>query len=467
MVVVASLLLADRLPRFYQGDSIAYMTTGLNGWVPFDRSWAYGYGSRWLVVVTHSTAALIAAQALLLLGAIVLLSSAFAGRRHAHGMALAFVLVATLDPLNEAYARFWLSDTPAAAFFLAWVALIPIVLREPKPRWLVLSLSLLVLASVFVRVAYAPVELGTLLICLVLALVRRRNGGRSWRRLVALCLLPVIAAGLLAAANSRVSISDLRGKLFLNRASDLYTMIVFLPALTYEDFIRGGVKLTHPEFDRLQLGLYDGREVQMWGEGPQFVRSLMQQKLHLDHVYDLRFERRCAAVMRSALLNHPQTLLLAYLRSLSLYFGPGEWQLHKRGEMGFERSLPDWPASFLSFVTGRTVRPDVTEAPSLLTGVLMPVIGLYPFLIGAGAVVSVLTLVGARRVGAAEVVAASMLSSLLVAPLFSHAVKPRYMLSTVTLSELAIVLALCDERVMGVGARLRRDGRSRPDDQRA
>jgi hypothetical protein len=32
-LIFVGLFLADRLPRFYQGDSLAYMTTGLNGWI--------------------------------------------------------------------------------------------------------------------------------------------------------------------------------------------------------------------------------------------------------------------------------------------------------------------------------------------------------------------------------------------------------------------------------------------------
>ncbi len=461
---MALFLVADSVPRFYQGDSIAYMTTGLNGWIPFDRSWAYGYGSRWLVVAGHSTLALVGAQALLFLGALLLLCSTFPACRRGRRMAFVFVLAATIDPLNEAYARFWLSDTAAAAAaaaFLAFVALLAISLRRERPIWSVPCLALCVLASVFVRVAYAPVELGTLLLCLAITSIARQDAWLFRHRLMALSLLPVVAVGLLAVANSKVSIADLRGTVFVNRASDLYTMGVFLPALRYKDFGRGGVSLTRAEFDRLQLGLYDGREAQIWGEGPQFIRSLMQQKLHIAHDYDAQFEQRCAAVLRSAILHHPQTLLVAYGRSLSLYFGPGEWELHRRGEMGFERVLPAWSASFLTTITGRAIRPDITAKPSLLPSMLIPVIGFYPILIGAGSIVSVLLLVRCRRLGAPQIVSAAMLSSLLVAPLFSHAVKPRYMLSTVALSELVLALALSDEAVHAHATRLGRSLRSR------
>jgi hypothetical protein len=34
-------LLIDHMPRFYQGDSLSYLSTG-EGWMPPDRSWAFG-----------------------------------------------------------------------------------------------------------------------------------------------------------------------------------------------------------------------------------------------------------------------------------------------------------------------------------------------------------------------------------------------------------------------------------------
>ncbi|MBC7799209.1 MAG: hypothetical protein H7Z10_01185, partial [Gemmatimonadaceae bacterium] len=272
------------------------------------------------------------------------------------------------------------------------------------------------------------------------------------RRLLALALLPVLATGTLAVANSVVAIPSLRGQVFVNRMADLYTLGVVLPALRHEDFERAGLPLTAAEFATLDLGDYRGREAHMWGEGPQYLRSLMQQKLGITEVYDRRFQDVCAAIVRSALLHHPHTLAIAYVRGLLLYFDPREWRSGFEGEMGYGRPLPDWSAAFLAQLTGRPVAPDITGQPSVLPSSLGVVIGAYPILLIMGAGLAVGVLAG-RPFGPRHLAAAAVISTLLLAPLFSHLVKPRYVLATITLSEVLLVLTLADASARATMAR--------------
>lgn len=455
--LVTALLASDRLPRFYQGDSIAYFATGLSGWIPPDRSWAYGFGARWLVTATHAVSSLPVAQAVLLLGAVLSMLGTFADRRAGRVGAIVFAVAAALDPLNETYARFWLSDAPGAAAFIAFVALAAAVPAASSGRFRVMlaPMAACVFVSVFVRIAYAPIEIATLLIA---------AAGASWRskhdrphalrrRLLALSILPVMALGVVAAANSQVAIPALRGQPFVNRMSSLYTMGVFLPALSRDDFERAGVPLTPDEFGRLALDRYDSREGQIWNDGPQYVRWLMQRKLGIDETYDARFQKACAAVVRSALLHHPQSLLFVYARSLLLYFDPREWSGMFSGEMGFGHPLPDWVANNLTDITGRTVSPAITDLPSPLVAALGATISLYPVLLIVGAASAGVILARVRKFDAQHIVSAALLASLLVAPLFSHAVKPRYVLATVTLSELLLALALCHAAAISAAVR--------------
>lgn len=441
------LLLLDRLPRFYQGDSTAYLSTGLNGWIPPDRSWFYGFGSRWLVEGTGAAGSLPLMQASMLLGAVILACRVFRGQPAGQAGAVGFAVVAMLDPLNEAYSRFWLSDTAGAAAFIAFATLLAAVAGgTPRTlRLLLVPLAAAAFFSVFVRVAYAPVEVGTVLLAVAAASWTPRSlrvpGLR--RRLLACALLPVLAAGSLAVANSRVALPRLQGQVFLNRMSDLYTLGVFLPGLRRDDLERAGIAMSQDEFDRLETGRYDLREHHMWVDGPQYLRFLMQQRLGIEDVYDARFQRAAAAAVRSAVLHHPQSLAVVYVRSLLLYFSPGEWAAPFRGEMGYDRPLPEWAANYLSWKTGRPVAADVTAQPSLLPGALGVVIGGYPVLLLAGCALAAAVLLRRQPFGARHVVAAALLSSVLMTPLFSHIVKPRYVLASVTLSELLIVLASC------------------------
>ena len=437
----------DRLPRFYEGDSSAYLSTGMSGWIPPDRSWLYGFGSRWLVEKTHAVAALPMVQVAMLLCAVLLACRLFRGRPAGQAGAAGFAAVASLDPLNQAYSRFWLSDTAAAAAFIVSVALLAAMVAATgrAARLFMLPLAAAVFFSVFVRVAYAPIEIGTALVA-VAASFRTPRAARVpglRRRLLVFALLPVLAAGSLALANARVALPRLQGQVFLNRMSDLYTLGVFLPGLRRDDFASAGVTMSQSEFDGLKPSLYARREAQIWGEGPQYVRYMMQRKLGIEDPYDARFQAACAAVVRSAVLHHPQSLALVYVHSLSLYFSPGEWSRPFDGEMGYAVPLPDWIATYLSGVTGRVVAPEVTAEPSLLPAVLGSVIGSYPALLLAGVVLSVAVLLGRGAFDARHIVAAAVLSCVLMAPLFSHIVKPRYVLAAVTLSELLFALTLC------------------------
>lgn len=75
-----------------------------------------------------------AVQVALLVATIVTLSRRLLLPRCGWLAALVFGAVATLDPLNETYARFWLSDVPASAMF-----------GRPLPDWAATGLASIVL----------------------------------------------------------------------------------------------------------------------------------------------------------------------------------------------------------------------------------------------------------------------------------------------------------------------------------
>ncbi len=447
VLLSAALLVLDRFPRFYQGDSIAYLSTGMSGWIPPDRSWAYGFGSRWLVESVGSVSALPVAQAIVILAAILVLARTFAPGKRQHIAALSFITIAVLDPLTQTFARFWLSDTVAGAAFLIFVAMTGVLASGTSRRKSAIVLLIgATIASVFIRVAYVPIELGTLLIALLSAcLMARRERAPGLRRtLLALLVLPVCAAGGLAFANSLVAMPTLRGQIFLNRMSGLYTMGVFLPGLRYQDFQRAGVEMTPQEFDGLHLDNYDERAAQIWGEQPRYVRFFLQRRLNRPNVYDADFQKTCSSILRSAILHHPQTLIVAYLHITMMYLDPAEWVGGAKHELGLDRPLPDWVARYLSSVSGKTVLTNSTAHNSLLPEIYTAAIGGYPLLLLAGNMAALMVLVRTRPFGIRHVLAAAVLSSFLAAPLYSHAIIPRYLVATVTLSELLLCLTIND-----------------------
>ena len=172
------------------------------------------------------------------------------------------------------------------------------------------------------------------------------------------------------------------------------------------------------------------------------MRWAMMQTLGVDQVYDARFQQACADVLRAALRRHPQDLALTYLGSLAVSLDPARWRRVMDAEIGFGRPLPDWVATYLTGVTGRPVAPSVTAQPSLLTGWMQAMAAAYPALLLCGAAASAAVLALARPFGPRHVLALALLGALLAAPLFSHAVKPRYVLAPIMLSELLLLFAL-------------------------
>ncbi len=426
------LLALDHVPRFYQGDSTAYFSTGLSGWVPLDRSWAYGYAGRWLVTTCRSSSALVALQSGLL--ALGLFSLQHAMRARPGGLALPVLLpcVLVLDPLNQALARFWLTDAPACGLFLCFLACVPAFAWRGESAALSLA-AVATIGTIFLRVAYLPIALGTLLACLAATC---RPGAAPVpglrRRLLLLCLLPVAATVLLGLTSSRVVMPPERGQFIVNRNSQLYTMGVFLPALRYQDFERAGVPISAAEFQALELGRYDRREQAIWADGPTFIRSLMQSRLHRE-TKDPVFEQACGAVVRSALLHHPQDLVRTYAWSTVLYLAPERWHKVFWGEMGFRRALPEWVPVYIAMITHGPPQPNLHEQPSLLPTVLHAVLWVYPIVLVLGVLASLRLLVRRAPFGGADLLAAAMLAAFASAPLYSHALKPRYMLPAVLL----------------------------------
>lgn len=433
-LVVATLALfrLDHVARFYQGDSTAYFSTGLSGFVPLDRSWAYGYAGRWLITVCRSSAALVAVQSGLLALGLFALQRAI--RARSGGLLLPALLpgLLVLDPLNQALARFWLTDAPACALFLCFLACVPGFAWRGSWTALVLA-AVAITGTIFLRLAYVPIALGTLLCC---AAVSYRPGGAPVaglrRRLLLLCVLPVAATVLLGALTSRVVMPPERGEFIVNRNSQLYMMGVFLPALRLRDFERAGVPMSQSEFDALQLGRYDRRESAIWADGPSYLRWLMQQRLHRE-VKDPAFEAACGAVVRSALLHHPQDLARTYAWSTLLYLLPERWHKVFWGEMGFRRALPEWVPVYIAMIAQERVQPDMSAVGSPLPTMLHRVLWIYPVLLVLGTLASLRLLLRRAPLGGADLMAAAMLAAFASLPLYSHALKPRYALPAVLL----------------------------------
>jgi hypothetical protein len=276
-LVVVAWMLVDLVPRFYQGDSISYLATG-EGWIPPDRSWAFGFVANFLLRHTHGYSAFILMQ-IGILACLIAMTRIFFSYSDRSTIAYgAIAILLALDPLVEIYTRFLMSDFLAVAAFLTALLALFLLVREggaTRSLWIFASLFIAsTVAAVFIRVAYAPIiELTVLLVGIIMS---DRLARRQWLALAVAALGPFMAVGSLAVANRLVLADRFPHELFVNKLSGVFLASVFAPALQASDFEKVGIPITTSEFLRLDLANYEKRLGQAWGHSPddlqQFIR---------------------------------------------------------------------------------------------------------------------------------------------------------------------------------------------------
>jgi hypothetical protein len=181
VVVKAAMLVADPDPRFFMGDSAAYVKSAVEGWVPRDRSFAYG-GLIWLTaVLPHTLHGLVLAQTAAGIASTLLV---FLIVRQLLGIAFPFaaaaaVLVA-LEPAQLFYERMVMTETFAGTNWLAFVACVLAYARDGRHAWLV-GAVLLGLAGAMLR---QNAILAAIVVPAVVPLLRRafvRSPPLPWR----------------------------------------------------------------------------------------------------------------------------------------------------------------------------------------------------------------------------------------------------------------------------------------------
>jgi len=220
----------DSTPMLFLGDSEAYLGTALEGWIPPDRSFAYGYLVRWLCVPAGSLLPLLLAQAVASCVAGVVLASLLlrcflVPRWWAFSTAL---LWAGLEPFALLYERYLMTEAFALAALacMAWCTVR--YLAAPAVRWILL-VNCFGLGVLALRYSFVPVAWLTAFALPFLA-------GIGWRR----CLVHV-AISLLATAALHEGYQRIYGRLArrppaYQYADGLFLVAAWSPVLVPADF---------------------------------------------------------------------------------------------------------------------------------------------------------------------------------------------------------------------------------------
>ena len=194
-----------------------------------------------------------------------------AGRRPVAASLLLLGLVC--DPLIETYARFYLSDLSAALLFAAFAVQLAGLRAAGRGVGGWVALAAYGIGAILLRIAYVPIEILTLLLCLAAGLLHPER--RRLAMLLPVLLVPLAGAGTVAAANHVVFARSYPGEIFINRYSGTFLMSVFSPAITLSDIRSAGIPVTDAEFRSMQITDYDRRTSQIWGAEPYYLRNVI------------------------------------------------------------------------------------------------------------------------------------------------------------------------------------------------
>ena len=443
LVVIAIFLYADFIPRFLQGDSVSYLMTG-EGWIPRDRSWAFGYFINYIFRHTHGSAAFLLIQVGLLAVIIAAARVYFPeGRERGIVYGVCAVLLA-LDPCFEVYTRFLLSDLLAFAFFyLALLGLFFAMRERQETRriwWWTAVIIVASMGAVWVRVAYAPVLEATLVLFVLIRLGKLSR--RQWTVVLVSMLVPVVALGSIVAANHVVFAKMFPHEFFVNKMSGIFTAAVFAPALKQSDFASVGIPITDDEFQRLDLQDYGKRSAQVWGASHDDLLQFLKDKLGITDADSQVVEKAASGLVRSAFRRNPFAFLEVYLRSGLEYASRKEWRSMRVNEMGLPRPLPEYFVSFWNKYSALKVDPDITRLRSPLVRYFIGVVSLYPFQLLFGLLAAAYLVIRERGRMSVAVLTAGFVADLAAAPLYSNFVIPRYVLGAIVISYILMGLAV-------------------------
>ena len=180
------LLWLDPTPKLFIGDSVSYILTALTGWIPWDRSYFYGYLVRWLALWPHSFTPLLVAQALAS-GATAIVFALICSRffEMSNRLSFLFGLMCALDPCQLVWERYVMTETFSLLVY-ALVLYWSLAYLRDRQLWQLAVVQALSLLLIGFRMSYLlVVQACTILLPLIafarcaLPRLRRRSEQRA------------------------------------------------------------------------------------------------------------------------------------------------------------------------------------------------------------------------------------------------------------------------------------------------
>ena len=147
-------LALDPEPKIYPGDSFSYIWTAISGWIPDDRSFAYGFLIRWSSLWNGSLTSLVIIQTFL--GAVIAAIVAWicwAIFKLPSRISYLFGILCAIDPLQLAWERYVMTET-CSLFFYALVLQQSFTYLRDRRVITLLIIQILSLITIGFRMSY-------------------------------------------------------------------------------------------------------------------------------------------------------------------------------------------------------------------------------------------------------------------------------------------------------------------------
>ena len=163
LAMVAAIKLAwlawDSSLRFFLGDSGSYFHTAINGWIPPDRSFLYGWLIGATAVPAQSAMALVVLQTIFgMLASLLLYAWLAFGARVRIPIAQGAAVLFALEPAQLFYERMMMAESTGLLAFALFFACLSLYVASGRWRWIALYAVFGVLA-VALRISFLPVVL--------------------------------------------------------------------------------------------------------------------------------------------------------------------------------------------------------------------------------------------------------------------------------------------------------------------
>ena len=343
VILAAKMVLAliDHDPRFFMGDSVSYLATAVDGWIPPDRSFLYGFFIRWFAMPFENIEALIIGQVLVSalsvwIGVEIVRMAGLNDRL----LLWSFGVIWAVAPIQLIYERFMMSECVSLFGFAIHLACCVQFIRRPSAIWIG-ALAVTAFLVVALRVSFLPNILFSSVVLPFLAAVPGSSGSvgktimgvlRKRTTYLYLVLSLVLTGVALTGYKQLYAIKSGNPPAYHSRQG-YFMLSTIAPLLSPSDFVDPGLRSAVYAEGGFDLEDPASREHQLWG-GEGLIQRMERYVGDSIEVDQLAREIAVGVIVR-----HPVQFIILGWENFKAYLQPETVAKMVRLDLNRERAL--------------------------------------------------------------------------------------------------------------------------------